>query len=80
MEHVYPKTKGQISIIPVAITAIATIMASVLGGWSSANQRVSSIDTKVEVVEERENNHYAELEKRLDKMDDKLDLLIKNSK
>lgn len=76
MQEIINKNKGQMAIVPVAITAVATILASVIGGWSSANSRVGSVDTKVQVIEERENNHYEEVQKKLEKIDDKLDLLL----
>lgn len=68
--------KGQISLMIVIITAGATILASVIGGWTTANTRVLQIDTKVQVIEERENNHYQELKEKLDSIDNKLDKLI----
>lgn len=74
------KNRGQIAIIPVAITAVATIVASIIGGWTSANTRVNTVDTKVQVIEERENNHYAEVQKKLDTIDKKLDEIVKATK
>ena len=44
-ETIKNKIKGQVSLIAVVITAGATIMASVLGGWATANERVGEIDT-----------------------------------
>lgn len=76
MKNYIQNHKGQIALIPVVITAIATIFASVIGGWTSANKAVSQVDTKVQVVEERENNHYNEVSKKLDSIDKKLDEVI----
>lgn len=70
------KNKGQISIATTVIMAGATILASVIAGWASAGTRVNMIDTKIQVVEERENNHYKELKEKLDSIDGKLDKLI----
>jgi len=68
---------GQISLITTIIIAASTIVASAIAGWSTANNRVSSIDTKVQVVEERENNHYLEISKQLDSIENKLDAIIR---
>jgi hypothetical protein len=73
MQETIKKMKGQVSLIAVMITAMGTIMASVLGGWATANERVGQIDTKVQVVEERENNHYTEVQKSLTSIEKKLD-------
>ena len=71
------KNKGQISIATTAIMAGATILASIIAGWATADTKVSTIDTKVQVVEERENNHYAETQKKLDSIDKKLDEILR---
>ena len=71
------KNKGQISIATTAIMAGATILASIIAGWVSAGTKVNIIDTKVQVVEERENNHYAETQKKLDSIDKKLDEILR---
>jgi len=76
--------KGEVSILAVAITACATIVASALGAWatakSSANSQISTLETKVEaaqktgdLVTERESNHYIELQKSLDRIEKKID-------
>ena len=69
--------RGQIPIMTAIIGAIGLITASVFTSWATANNRVSVIDTKVEVISEREGNHYLELQKNLEQMDKKLDLLLK---
>ena len=69
--------KGQINILTAIIGAIGIITASGLTAWATANNKVSSIDAKVQVVEERENNHYEKLKEDLEKIDKKLDQLIK---
>ena len=67
------KNAGQISLISALIGGIAMITASGLTGWFSASSairaQISKIDVKVQVVEERETNHYEELTKLMDKFD-----------
>ena len=70
------KNKGQIPIWTIIIPAIATVLASLGGSFGTASYRVGQVDAKVQVVEEREQNHYAELSKKMDNFDKKLDILI----
>ena len=77
-------TKGEISLLAVAITAFATISASALGAWATArsatNEEFSKLELKVEsaqnsanLITEREANHYEELSKQLDRIEKKID-------
>ena len=68
--------KGQITI--AIIGAISAVLASVFAAWGTAGNRVNEIDTKVQVVEEREGNHYLELNKQMTDINSKLDKLIDN--
>lgn len=72
MENENHKKRGQVSIMATAIMAGATILASVLGSWGLSN-------AKVQVIEERENNHYQEVKEQLDRIEKKFDdfILIK---
>lgn len=65
------------SLLAAIIGAAGVITASAFTAWATANGRVNDIDTKVQVVEERENNHYMQLKEDLESIDKKLDLLIK---
>lgn len=60
----------------IIIPALATILAAWGGSWATASSRVGMIDTKVQVIEEREQNHYGEVSKKLDSIDKKIDALI----
>ena len=65
--------KGQIALWIAIVGAVGTIGASGLGagiaGWLSASNAISSrigaTETKIATVEEREQNHYGEIEKRM---------------
>lgn len=71
-------TKGQVSLLVVVIGAVATVTASGIASWSSASARTEEISGDVRVIEERENNHYAETQRQLAEVNRKLDVLLKN--
>lgn len=73
-----PLQKGQVALLGVVIGAVATVMASGLAAWGSASARNAELEGDVRVVEERENNHYAETQKQLEQMNQKLDALLKS--
>ena len=69
--------KGQTPIITMVVASVGTIIAAVGGAWVSgafaANSELNVINTRVSVVEERENNHYLEIGKKLDYLISKVD-------
>jgi len=67
-------TKGQI-MISVA-TIVGSVIVAIIGMWGTVSTKTSQIDTKVQVMEERENNHFLETNKRLDSIERKIDTLI----
>lgn len=71
-------TKGQVPLLAVLIGAAGTIVASGLTAWGSASARVGELKGDIRVVEEREDNHYAETQRQLVEMNRKLDTLLKN--
>ena len=58
------------------IAAGGMIVAAALTGWFSASSRVGVAETKISVVEERENNHYKEVQKQLESIEKKLDRVL----
>ena len=66
--------RGQIPIIVTIIGAISIPIASVFVAWITAsgteNDKISDVRTEVRVVEERENNHYDEVQKQLTVMNE----------
>ncbi len=66
--------KGQIII--ALITAVAAVGASIIAAFATSNSRVSEIDKQVSIIQEREANHYQELQNKLDGIDKKIDQLI----
>lgn len=69
---------GQISITVAAISAVGMIMAAAFTSWATASTNLAQVNARIDVVEERENNHYAEVQKQLSAMDRKLDAILKN--
>lgn len=65
--------KGQIMF--GVITGLAAIIASAFTAWGTASKASSEIDKKVELVSLREELHYTELGKTLDRMEKKIDLI-----
>ena len=58
----------QITLAQTIIGSLGLVMASVFTSWATASGSINKIETKVEVVAERENNHYAEVQKQLGEM------------
>ena len=71
--------KGQISLLTALLGAAGMIGASIITSWATTNSRVFGVESKVKVVEERENLHYLEVQKQLEKIDKKLDNLLNMS-
>ena len=57
------------------ITAGGLLLASLFTSWATADRRVGEVENKVAVVEEREGNHYAEVQKQLTSVGSKLDAI-----
>ncbi len=62
------KLKGQIPIWVAIIGAGGMIVASVFTSWTTASSNLAEVRTEVKIVEERENNHYAEVQKQLEQV------------
>lgn len=65
--------KGQISLATALIGATGMVIASAFTAWATVTNGVSDVRTEVSVVQERENNHYAEVQKQLEAISKKLD-------
>ena len=76
MKYAKDIMKGQASLLAVVVAAAATVMGSAFTAWATANGSISDIRTEVRVVQERENNHYAEVQKQLDEISGKLDTAL----
>ena len=67
---------GQISITATLIGAVSTIIVGGLGAYGISSRTVSDVSARVQVVEERENNHYNEVKGYLERIDAKLDRIL----
>ena len=70
--------KGQMNITIAIVSAVGMIVASVFTSWATSSNRIAATEKTVSVIEERENNHFSELTKSIEKIDKKLDLVIES--
>ena len=68
--------KGQISLFVAITGALGMIGASFITSWATIGSKVGGVENRVSIVEERENNHYSEIQKQLNKIDSKLEMLL----
>lgn len=68
--------KGMSSLGAAIIVAIGSISTAFITAFATSSSNMATIKGDVRVVEERENNHYAEVEKRLGSIEGKLDEVI----
>lgn len=67
-------TRGQITIAIIGL--IGVVLASGISSWASASRRVADIEREVSVIEEREDNHYKELQKSMDRIEKMISQII----
>jgi len=53
----------------IIVPSVTSLLVAGIGSWGMFSLRVSDIDTKIQVVEEREENHYKELTKAMERVD-----------
>jgi hypothetical protein len=70
--------RGQVPIGTI-ITTAGMIFASIIASWGTASSRAGTTETKISIIEERENNHYGEVTKILERLENKLDTLAERS-
>lgn len=68
--------RGQLSLIAAITGSLATVIVGTLSAWATATSAISSVKEQVSIVQEREINHYDEIQKQLGDVNKKLDLLI----
>ena len=68
--------KGQTSLIVALVGAGSRIIVSIFTSWATSSQNISDVERQVSIVEERENLHYQEVEKRLINIENKLNQLL----
>lgn len=65
------------SVVTTGITAIGAIGGSIFASTSAVQSNVSTIDTKVQLVDQRENLHYQQVLDKLNEISIKVDNLNK---
>ncbi len=63
MKETIRNNRGQIVI--AVITAFSAIVVAGFTSWAAASNRVSAAETKIEIIAEREANHYMEIQRQL---------------
>lgn len=57
--------RGEVSVTAAIIGAFGMIVVAAISSWATSSSAVSDVKTQVATIEERENNHYAEVQKQL---------------
>lgn len=68
---------GIASIIVAGLGALAAITGSYFTAQATANERVNTIDTEVQVLSERQDLQYKEVKEGLQRIEMKLDKALK---
>ena len=76
MENLRNIGRGQASLMAIIIAATTTIVGSAFTAWATANGSIADIRKDVSVVEERETNHYGEIQRQLSEINGKLDTAL----
>ncbi len=71
-----PKTTGQVSITVAIVMGCCTVVGAGITGWATASGTIHEISARIGVVEEREDNHYQEVLRSLERIENKLDKAI----
>jgi len=73
--------KGSITLLGIIITSVATLTAAIGTAWITSGvkttKEVGQIETKIQLVEQRENLHYEEIEKSLDRIEKSIEKITK---
>ena len=80
--------RGQIPLIGTIIGTVGVILASAITSFATSNANLADVRGDINtakqelkgdigLVEEREKNHYSEIEKTLERMEKKIDSLKK---
>lgn len=67
---------GQIPTTVAIIGAVSTVAVGGLSAWATASGRVAQVETKVEVLQERQDLQYREVKSGIDRIETKLDKVL----
>jgi len=71
------KQRGQVSVTVAIVGAVATVAMGALSAYATSSARVGQVETKVEVLQERQTLQYNELKAGLFRIEEKLDKALK---
>lgn len=78
--HEQVKKKGQVPFLIPIISGTFLLLASIGGAWFTSNatveRKISTIDTKVELVQRTEELHYRELKEDLNEIKNNIQKLV----
>lgn len=80
MKNLFKNNRGQISLINTIIIGGLSLLGSFFTASATANNNLAQVKNSVDIVEEREKNHYAEIEKTLERIEKKIDDQQQNKK
>lgn len=66
--HCKEINKGQINVLIAIIGAVGMIGASIFTSWATTSNKISNTEMEIKIIEERENNHYAQVQLQLEEM------------
>ena len=66
--HCKEINKGQINVLIAIIGAVGMIGASIFTSWATTSNKISNTKMEIKIIEERENNHYAQVQLQLEEM------------
>lgn len=70
---------GLPQVLVAGIGATAAVVGSFFAAQATVDMRVAALDAKVQVVTEREDNHFVEVQSSLKRIEDKVDRVNKNN-
>ena len=68
--------KGQITITVAIIGAVGVLGGSIVTSWATVSASIWGVEARVDVIEEREGNHFQELSKKMDNLENKIDRIL----
>ena len=78
--HKQIKNRGQVPFLIPIISGTFLLLASIGGAWFTSNataeRKISSVNTKVELVQRTEELHYRELKEDLDEIKNNIQKLV----
>ena len=71
------RKKGQVIVTGIIVSTLA-LAGTLATAWATASKTVGESNAKIQVIEERESNHFLQLTESTERIERKLDRLIEN--